>query len=441
MSHRKFWVIALVIFAVALGARLAIALSLRPWTPSYEQLYVYGDPRVFHEIATDIAVRGELSEASRWRIAVFAPGYPLFLSFVYRVLGVNIPAAVFLNCLLSALSCLLMMILVKVAIGERAGIVAGGLLALHPHSIRFAPLLYSETLFIFLAVCMLLALALGLRHQETRGAWLWWVLVASLFAAAAVPTRIGMLYFAPIVGLLWYLLTSSSWRLGLARWGVFIALFAVWLSPWAIYNKIHYGTFRLSASGEYNLLALFVASGLASDEEASRSIARQLVQEAQNRAQQEGKRTPFEAAPYYLAVASEKIVENPSRYLRASVEGFFHFWFRATMLGSGERDEAIRQDLKTRIYIYYSWVFQLLLFAAWVAGLLFWRQFPRVWVGLATVSVLYFSLVLGNAAYSRFFLQALPYVIPLASLCWAGWLQAVLQRLSSSGGCQLPRER
>ncbi|MCS7273694.1 MAG: hypothetical protein NZ550_06090 [Fimbriimonadales bacterium] len=255
------------------------------------------------------------------------------------------------------------------------------------------------------------------------------MLVASLFAALTVPNRIGMLYFAPVAGMIWHMLTASSWRLGLIRWVVFMLLFAVWLSPWAIYNKVHYGTFRLSASGEYNLLALFVASGLAPDEEAWRPMTQQLMQEAHQRAPEADRQNPFAIARYYAIVAREKIKEDPIRFLKASAMGFFHFWFRATMLVSRERDKIVKQDPKLRAYIYYSWVFQSALFAAWVAGVLLWRKLPKVWVALSVASVLYFALIVGNAAYSRFFLQALPFVTPLAGLCWASWLQAVLREL------------
>lgn len=440
MPSRQFWTIAVFILVMAIAARVGIALTLRPWTPHYEQSYVYGDPRVFHEIATELAMQGYLSEYSLRSITVFAPGYPVFLSFIYRVFGVNIPVAVFINCLLSGLSCLLMILLVRPSLGEKAALAAGALLAFHPHSIRFAPLLYSETLFIFLSTCLLLAFVLGKHSQEAKQSWFWGVFVASIFAAVTVPTRIGMLYFAPFLGLLWYLLTSSSWRLGLVRWGVFMLLFVVWLSPWAIHNKLRYDTYRLSVSGEYNFLALFVAGALTTDGESARRMAKHLLKEAEQRAREDGTDNPFEMGTYYFALAWEKIQQNPTVFFRASVKGFFNFWFRAIMLGSDERSETIKRDLKTQIYVYYSWVFQLALFTAWIAGLLLWRRLPKVWVALSTVSVLYFALVLGNAAYSRFFMQALPFIIPLAGLLWANGLFAIGRRVMPNGAHESKRQ-
>lgn len=417
MDTRRFWVVAGLIVLVALGARLGIALSLRPWTPSYERLYVFGDPRVYHELASELATTGSWSEGSRWRVSVFAPGYPVFLSFIYRIFGINIPAAVFINCVLSALSCLLMIVLVRTGIGERAALIAGGLFALHPHGIRFTPLLYSETLFMFLSTCLLTAFVLGERAtKNAKWSWFWGVIVASLFAAATVPTRLGMLYFAPVGALLWYLFTTSHWRLGLVRWAVFLLLFLTWLAPWALHNKSRYDTYRLSVSGEYNFLALFVAGGLSADGESARQLAKELLQEAQRRARADGVQNHFEMAPYYLALAREKIQENPLHFLKASVIGFFNFWFRAIMLGSDERGAHLKQDLKTKIYVYYSWIFQLVLFVAWIVVLFSWRSMPKAWLLLAATSVVYFSLVVGNSGYSRFFLQALPFILPSISI-------------------------
>lgn len=428
MSKWKFWIAATAIVIFALGVRFGLAFSMRPWSSDYERLYVGADSKIYHDLGAELATNGHWSEQSHITVTVYAPGYSFFLGLIYWLFGVSISTAVFANCILSALSCLFIIMTVRLGIGERAALIAGVVAALHPHSIRFACMVFGESLFMFLSSLMLFAFALGLHYRETKWSWLWGVIIASLFAALSATTRVALLYFAPLIAMLWYALTLSHWRSALLRWAGFVIVFMLWLSPWALSNKARYDTYRLSISGEYNFLTMFVAYGMTPDGETARQFKWQLLEEAEQRARTANAETPFEKAPYYLAVAREKIQQNPEILRRALVEGFLYFWFRATVLGTDNRAAVVKQDLRTRIYEYYSLLFQGSLFLTWIASLFFWRTLPKVWVALATVSVIYFTLALGNANYSRYFLQALPFLIPLVGLCWANLWETLARR-------------
>lgn len=434
MNKWRFWIAVAVITLIALGARLGLAISMRPWSADYERLYFGADSEIYHNLGAELATRGGWSEPSQATVTVYAPGYPFFLGLLYRIFGVSISIAVFANCILSVLSCTIIMIAVRLAIGERAALITGAVAALHPHSIRFACMVFSESLFMFLCSLMLLSFALGWRYREAKWSWIWGIVVASLFAALSATTRVALLYFAPLVAVLWYAFTLPSWRLRFLYSGGFLMFFALWLAPWALHNKARYDTYRLSISGEYNFLTMFVAYGMTPDGATARQFKWQLLQEAEERARLQNALTPFEKAPYYLAVAREKMQQHPEILRRAVIEGFMYFWFRATVLGSDERAESVKRDLRTRLYEYYSLLFQSALLLTWLVSVFLWRTLPKVWIVLATVSVIYFSLALGSANYSRYFLQSLPFLLPLAGLCGARLWEVMLQKFKEPAG-------
>lgn len=416
---KRFWWFATAIVAVAFIMRVFVVMASHPWSDNYERLYIYADARNYHNLAVELAQKGSWAAEPKVFTAVFAPGYPLFLGFLYKIFGVNVTTALLVNALLSALTCLFLILLTRVSFGDWAGLATGALLALHPHSIRFTAMLYSESLYMFFATCFLMSLVLGQHFSQGCRSWLFGIVLASLAAALAVTTRISMLYFAPLVAVIWYIATRQSWKSAFARVVVFTALFIVWLSPWALYNKGKYGTYRLSASGEFNFLALTVAGSLAPDIDTYHDYKQELLAEAYRQARAAGARNVFEVSPYFLKVAYEKIQERPTVFAAGMVKGFFNLWFRPIQSRS-ERAAELTRDLKNLIYIYYSYVFQGILFMSWIAVLLLARRLSPQWVILAGISILYFWIAVGNAAYSRFFLQALPYILPPIGAVLAG---------------------
>jgi len=183
-----------------------------------------------------------------------------------------------------------------------------------------------------------------------------------------------------------------------------------------IHNKLHHGTFRLSVSGEYNLLALVVGSAKADDLDTFHVLKNELLKSAYERARQDGVDDIFEISRYFLDLAVEEISKEPSRFLLAQIKGLYNFWFRPVQARSSRVAELIENDPKIVYYIYYSHVFHLFLFLAWIALFFDKGRIPTPWKVLSVVAVIYFAFTIGNAAYSRFFLHALPYILPVAAV-------------------------
>ena len=432
MTNSKFWALCGIVLLTALLLRFGAVLAARPWSEQYVRLYLIYDPQVYHDLAV-IFQKDGITEDFRNTVAIYAPGYPILLGIVYKLFGVNLMPPVILNVLLSVITCIVLMVTTRKVFGERTAIIAGLLFALHPHSIRFSTILYSETLFMLIASIFVLGL---LYIQPLNKKWVWGVVNVALVASLGAFSRISMLYFSVLAVLCWIISNKSGWRLALQQFSLFAIIYLIFLSPWMIHNKLHHGTFRLSVSGEYNLLALVVGSAKADDLDTFHVLKNELLKSAYERARQDGVDDIFEISRYFLDLAVEEISKEPSRFLLAQIKGLYNFWFRPVQARSSRVAELIENDPKIVYYIYYSHVFHLFLFLAWIALFFDKGRIPTPWKVLSVVAVVYFAFTVGNAAYSRFFLHALPYIIPVAAVnmvSFYDWARrAVLNRPDSA---------
>jgi 4-amino-4-deoxy-L-arabinose transferase-like glycosyltransferase len=412
MTNSKFWALCGIVLLTALLLRFGAVLAARPWSEQYVRLYLIHDPQVYHDLAV-IFQKDGITEDFRNTVAIYAPGYPILLGIVYKLFGVNLMPPVILNVLLSVITCIVLMVTTRKVFGERTAIIAGLLFALHPHSIRFSTILYSETLFMLIASIFVLGL---LYIQPLNKKWVWGVVNVALVASLGAFSRISMLYFSVLAVLCWIISNKPSWRLALRQFSLFAIMYLIFLSPWMIHNKLHHGTFRLSVSGEYNLLALVVASAKADDIDTFHVVKNELLKTAYERAKQDGVNNIFQMSRYFLDLAVEEISKDPSRFLLAQIKGMYNFWFRPVQAKSSRVSELLQKNPKIAYYIYYSYVFQSILFLAWIALFFDKGRIPTPWKVLSVVAVIYFAFTIGNAAYSRFFLHALPYILPVAAV-------------------------
>jgi 4-amino-4-deoxy-L-arabinose transferase-like glycosyltransferase len=411
MSAMRFRVLFAIVLLIALMLRMGVVMIVHPGSEQYDRLYLTYDARGYHDLAV-IFQKDGITKEFMDKVAIVAPGYPLLLGVIYRLFGVNLTPPLIANVILSVLTCAIVMLLTRRAFGEPASIVAGLLFALHPHSIRFTAILYSETLFMFITSVFIFSL---LNIHELNK--MWWLRLAGVAAIAALGafSRISMLYFSVLAVLVWLLCNNTGWRLKAQRFALFVALYLTFLSPWMIYNKIHHDTFKLSISGEYNLLALVVASARADDIDTFHKVKNELINSAYERAKQDGVEDVFKTSPYFLDRAIEEINKDVGRFIWSQIKGVFNFWFRPVQAQSSRASELVQSGRGIVYYIYYSYVSQLILFLAWIALFFDKGKIPTPWKVLSVVAVIYFAFTVGNAAYSRFFLHALPYIIPIAA--------------------------
>jgi 4-amino-4-deoxy-L-arabinose transferase-like glycosyltransferase len=176
-----------------------------------------------------------------------APGYPAFLAAI----GVgnvhqSTPARVkIVQAVLGALVVWMIGAIARRASGERAGLIAAGISAIYPPLVWTSAYVFSEALYMPLALGCVMLLAAARRHALLEGsarAGGATTLLAGLLAGLAMLVRSGMLVFLPFAAL-WFI-TRRQWSLAAA----FCVAAAVVVAPWTLRNAREHGRFMLVAS-------------------------------------------------------------------------------------------------------------------------------------------------------------------------------------------------
>ena len=178
------------------------------------------------------------------------PGTSMSLLPAYAAFGRSFTAGRVWFCILSALTCSLVVWLGAICINRPAGILAGLGLALYPAHAYNAMHFVSETPFGFWIVLALIASVIACHRQ--RGGW-WIDALAGVFWAMAVYTRPQMLLAVPIAGALVLIACLLRDRRIMLHSAVQVALLALVLSPWVIRNTVVMGKPTMSTIVGYGL--------------------------------------------------------------------------------------------------------------------------------------------------------------------------------------------
>lgn len=230
------------IAAAGLLARLAVIL----WIPTQPA----SDFWSYYHRGLNLAAHGAY-EAIPGRVdATYPPLYSLLLAGVFLLAPAHtLLAAKVVNCFLGAAAIAAAGLLARRLAGERAGLLAAGLLAVFPRSLLMACLLASENL--FSPLLLLLAWIVVEGATSRRAARL--AALAGLVLALAALTR-SVAYYA---GVLWPLSTITGRRRLRTVLGHALLLLLVQhavMLPWALRNQATLGRFTfLSTGGGYGL--------------------------------------------------------------------------------------------------------------------------------------------------------------------------------------------
>ncbi|MDI6767599.1 MAG: glycosyltransferase family 39 protein [Bacteroidota bacterium] len=134
------WLLALIIF---------IAFTLRITSISYLQLYPTSDAFEFHTLAKNLS-EGNGFTLDNIPTAYRAPGYPLFLSVIYKLFGPNILIGQIAQAGLETIQCLLLFLLGRLLYSSLAGLISAAFWAAFPVSVVQSNFLMPEPLFTFL---------------------------------------------------------------------------------------------------------------------------------------------------------------------------------------------------------------------------------------------------------------------------------------------------
>ena len=351
------------------------------------------------------------------------PGYPTFLAAVMAVSGRSLLAVKLVQCLLSALSCVLLVRIGSAWFGARAGVIAGWIWALYPNAIGYTHLLWSETLFLFLLLALLDVLAgHGVRGLPSLRR----CVVGGVVLSAAALTRGTLLYAAPAIAV-WLCLVADGrrglralaeapWRAGLARGAVVCATALACIAPWTVRNWfVHDGFVLIDTNAPYNLwrgsgpgaMALRFVEGVPTYRWPFDAIplhpvgnlnGRELVDSYRRAHPPEPGGEPampsdLEVAAYATEVAWRQIRRDPERFARNAVHKFVDMWnptsfvIRHFEMGAyGNAPEWLRVGVTAAAALAYL---ALAFFGAF--GLVAARADRRAW--LVALLLVYFSAI------------------------------------------------
>lgn len=230
--HRSRIFPILVLFTVALVLRLGVAmwqgLDNAPLPGSdakeYDQYaWNLSQGRGYRGISPDVSDRDHLT-------AYRPPGTSLLWAALYSIFGHQYGVVRVVNCLLGALSCVLLLLLGRLSFGERAGWGAAIVWAGFPTSLFFSAELSSEPLMLVLLLGFLVA---GLRFAYTPS-WFGALFAGTLLGMTLLvhPSKAIMLPMVLIWAIWQFRKEPTKILLGLAIPVMAVAV----LSPWVIRN-------------------------------------------------------------------------------------------------------------------------------------------------------------------------------------------------------------
>lgn len=155
------------IFAIGLLALLIrLVFSFALYGHLASTLNESTDPDSFGRLARNWATGAGYRFASGEPLTTFrGPGYPLMLAAIYLLFGRLLPGAVVLQCLLSAVVCVVAYYICRRVFRPSIAYVAALICAVHPLLIWYAPRIRYEYL---LALALMLAISFSLRLQDSR---------------------------------------------------------------------------------------------------------------------------------------------------------------------------------------------------------------------------------------------------------------------------------
>lgn len=239
----NYGTLQVLIFAAALLLRLRAVLYM-PYSFSDDALNYDRMARQF----LDAGVLGYMSDKPN---AYITPGYPLFLSAVYRLFG-YVQASPFtqvriIQAVLGALTCVLTAGVAWKLISRRAAVIASLASAVYPTFIWATGLLLTEVLYTFLLMGYLY---MQLYAMEKRKGII--SLLAGAVFAAAVMVRPAIFPFLFLPFLLYYFRQRDAEPLRLFAWAAAGALIV--MMPWWIRNYISLGKIVILATQTGNPL-------------------------------------------------------------------------------------------------------------------------------------------------------------------------------------------
>jgi tetratricopeptide (TPR) repeat protein len=231
------WIWFFSIFLIAFIPRLSLLVEARHWILTEKPIL---DAAYYLEWAYRILSGGWKGEAG---VYPASPGYPYLLAVLLGILGNNLTALYFTQCVISSLSCVLVFCLANRFFSRTASAAAALILSVYGASVLYANVLLKATWIEFFNLALMLSVVRGME----RGGALEWVLPGILIGVSA-HFRPNILMYFPLLLSYLSIRRGTASRIKIAQVTMLGLGISVVIFPVAIRNKMIGGEWAISTA-------------------------------------------------------------------------------------------------------------------------------------------------------------------------------------------------
>jgi 4-amino-4-deoxy-L-arabinose transferase-like glycosyltransferase len=322
-----------IILIFGLSLRLFLFLAIRPWNPIVVEKEIFkGDARGYHQLGISLLKNHQFNYIlNEERESLRTPIYPLMVALLYKLILPEPWVVLLFQVFLDTITCYLYFIFLNSFLSNKVALLGCLMYAIDPYLILFASRLWSESFFILFLILGALSFSkfLNMFSKERN---ILYLVGCGMFIGIATLTKPIAFYLSGIfVVILLSSKTLVKYSYRLLSIAIFLLSFTLVLAPWIIRNTITFGSPRLSTSGGFNLLALYVAPMEAIKYNVSiETIRIRLFHEADSLIEAENKNTnmtPFKKEFYWEKLAFKYIKENPYQFIKSYIKGVSNSFF------------------------------------------------------------------------------------------------------------------
>ncbi len=255
MNHRK-WISSILFIALSLRILLFTGILLS----NPKGVLTNTDSHPDWQIAENILNHSSFSLSNTQPITPDhsrTPFYPLFISLL-KWLGLDVAGIIFIQILVSAATCLMVILLTYKLVGSRkSAYFAGTIVAFDIPSIAYSNSLLTETVFTFLLTLSILFLWLYFKDPERVSP----LLISGALMGLSILCRPISAFLPLFIVLLFFIFSKRPKVYLFKRASLYLTLCFVVVSPWLVRNQFVFGTPILSTIG-YNNLLYYRAAGV-----------------------------------------------------------------------------------------------------------------------------------------------------------------------------------
>lgn len=171
--------------------------------------------------------------------AIVGPGYPFFLSIIYKIFGHSYNSVKFFQVLINMVTIFLMYSIAGIVFNKKVALISFFIGAVYLPFLTYNALLLTESLFTFFIVFFIYLTLLNIKKESS-----WIAFLAGLIAGCAVLTREEFILFLPAIFLFGFLYSRKNKKNAI----ILILISLVVILPWTFRNYKVFHKFLLVSS-------------------------------------------------------------------------------------------------------------------------------------------------------------------------------------------------